>query len=663
MVRVLAAFCLALVALPAQLSAEPPRAAELTRHGFAPGTQRKVTLHGQNLKGAMIVHNDLCLVRVHVVQGYPGTDPSRVELEVDVPAETPLGFYAFRVSNQEGISNPIGLMVDDLPTVLKDGAHTTPAKAQPVKTPSAIEGAVTADQADCFRIHATAGQLLSVEAVARRIGSPLDPLIRLLDARGNELAYSDDDESLGADARFAHRFKEEGDYVIEIRDSRYSGNGAFRYRLRIGDFPLVSSCYPLAGIQGKKTLVDIIGPEVSDVAPLELQMPPTGAGEQWLQRAARRAGGQSSGIFRTFKSSYREIVEVEPNNTPDNAQRVAYGTGVSGRFQAARDRDQYRFTVAEQAPIEIHANTRSFGTPTNLVLRLIDPNGKEIARGDEVAGGDPDYLIAIRAPKSGDYRLVVDELTGRGGAEFAYRVMIGPVKRSFDLTTEKSVFQISADGLIAVPVTVKRKYGFQGPIKFVLAGSVAGWRVLDGIPEGKDSATIRIEPKQNEPTLFAHSFYLIGNAQVDGGKSQWGVTQRAAVQQEMRKLDNPPDELLHGLYYVVGPALPPMVELNVESKTVLVEPLGKPTQLKVTAKRKAGFDGAIELRARNLPNEFELKKAKIDKGKDSATIEIKLVEDTTRDSLAFEVVGLYEHQGRARKVVLNDLQIELKRPK
>ena len=66
---------------------------------------------------------------------------------------------------------------------------------------------------DFFRIAVAAGQRVSFEVLGRRLGSGLDPVLRLRDSAGRELpgAYSDDAPGLQTDARLTHTFGVAGD--------------------------------------------------------------------------------------------------------------------------------------------------------------------------------------------------------------------------------------------------------------------------------------------------------------------------------------------------------------------------------------------------------------------------------------------------------------------
>ena len=187
-------------------------------------------------------------------------------------------------------------MIDDLPTVAEQAStNKTPDKAQKLTLPIAVEGTYEAETFDYFTFHADAGQRISVEVVARRLSSPLDAVIRLLDSAGRELAYSDDDEAIGADPRFTHTFAKAGDYRIELRDIRYQGNASSAYRLRIGDFPLLTAPYPAGVAQGSEGVIEPTGLGLGKLEPVRLKIAKNDA-TAVRPLALRYADGQGSGF-------------------------------------------------------------------------------------------------------------------------------------------------------------------------------------------------------------------------------------------------------------------------------------------------------------------------------------------------------------------------------
>src|SRR5207249_172983 len=123
------------------------------------------------------------------------------------------------------------------PSIVESGENKTMTNAQQLKLPVAVDGASDELSFDYYKFTAKKGQRISFEIVAQRLGSRLDPVLRLLDAKGRELEYCDDDPGAGADSRFAHRFAAGGKYFLEIRDVNYQGGPQYFYRLRVGNLP------------------------------------------------------------------------------------------------------------------------------------------------------------------------------------------------------------------------------------------------------------------------------------------------------------------------------------------------------------------------------------------------------------------------------------------
>src|SRR5262249_52907289 len=156
--------------------------------------------------------------------------------------DAPIGFHALRLATKHGISNLRLFCIDDLPQIMESDANHSKATAQPVPVPCVVVGRADAEQSDFFKISVKAGQRLSMEILGRRLGSPFDPQISVIDPRvQRELAYSNDAPGLQTDARLTHTFKQAGDYLIEIRDVMYRGGPDYWYRLRLGDFPCATT--------------------------------------------------------------------------------------------------------------------------------------------------------------------------------------------------------------------------------------------------------------------------------------------------------------------------------------------------------------------------------------------------------------------------------------
>ena len=157
--------------------------------------------------------------------------------------------------------------------------------------PVAVDGTCEPETFDFYKFNAAAGQRITCEVVARRLGYALDPAIRLLDATGKELAYSDDEPGIGADCRFAHTFAAAGTYTLEIRDIRYAGGPTHRYRMRIGNFPLSTTTFPMGARRGSTPKLQLSERRRRRRAPVRLDSHDRTRGPRNDRRQAPRRAG------------------------------------------------------------------------------------------------------------------------------------------------------------------------------------------------------------------------------------------------------------------------------------------------------------------------------------------------------------------------------------
>ncbi len=158
-----------------------------------------------------------------------------------LPKETAPGIYTYWLDKNWPVPVPVRFAVDTLPEALEQEPNDTAAQAQPVQVPQIVNGRIQAtDDEDVFRLEGKTGQKIVVEVIARRVGSPLDSVLKLTDAQGRLLAASDDieDPSCGwlthyADSRLEATLPADGAYYVHLRDAQHRSGREYAYRLRI----------------------------------------------------------------------------------------------------------------------------------------------------------------------------------------------------------------------------------------------------------------------------------------------------------------------------------------------------------------------------------------------------------------------------------------------
>jgi sugar lactone lactonase YvrE len=76
------------------------------------------------------------------------------------------------------------------------------------------------------------GTTLEIDVAARRIGSPLDPVLRLWSPAGSMVAYNDD--HYGLDSRIVYEVPRSGVYAVSVAGFGGEGGPGYHYRLNLG---------------------------------------------------------------------------------------------------------------------------------------------------------------------------------------------------------------------------------------------------------------------------------------------------------------------------------------------------------------------------------------------------------------------------------------------
>lgn len=145
------------------------------------------------------------------------------------------------VKKEKLVSNPVPFAFSDLPEIFEKESNNDIHSAQALKLPVMINGQVSSPgDHDCFVFKAKAGDSIVVEVIARRLDSPLDSWLELLDANGKIIMTNDDhvDRRYGlvthhADSVLVHTLPADGKYYIRLLDIQDKGSEAHAYRLRV----------------------------------------------------------------------------------------------------------------------------------------------------------------------------------------------------------------------------------------------------------------------------------------------------------------------------------------------------------------------------------------------------------------------------------------------
>jgi len=143
-----------------------------------------------------------------------------------ITAQSEVGVVQYLMNES---ANPVPLEVVTNPVLIEPNSETLISQI-----PVTISGQIlSAGEIDSFRIEGKKGSSLVLRADARSLGSQLDPVLRLTDMDGKQLAEVDDKAGEKYDSEVTYTPKVDGPLAVEICDRFEHGSERHFYRLSI----------------------------------------------------------------------------------------------------------------------------------------------------------------------------------------------------------------------------------------------------------------------------------------------------------------------------------------------------------------------------------------------------------------------------------------------
>ncbi len=508
-----------------------------------------------------------------------------------------------RLITPQGASTLGQLVVVRDPVVREAANNDTLATAQPIPLPATVCGAIEkAEDVDFCKFHVKAGAALTFHVQCQRLQNRIhdlqehaDPIITLRDARGTVLAASDN--FFFGDPLLHHRFAAEGDYFLEVRDTRYGGNPNWQYSIEIHDRPFVTTTFPLRVTPGTTARLRPVGYNLPADATATVAVP-ADAPER-LRWAVLSLGKETTNAVPLVVSRLPEVLEAAGEHaTADRAQPVAVPCGISGRIDKEGEVDGYAFEAqaGERFTFRVLARDGHSGLDSNL--RILNAKGERLVENDDAGSRfiSADSVIENwAAPAAGRYVLEVRDLHARGGPGFVYFLELMRSRPHFtlELDTDKTLL---APGTVAVIYArVARKDGFAGEVQLEIEGLPPGVTATCGriLASGTDGCILL----QAAPSakLCAANLRVTGTATHAEGKEKPVTLQ--AVARPLQEVYMPGGGRYH--YPVemhtlsIGDPLD-LRSVKISPATVVLKP-GESKRIDVVIERAPGFKGNVTL--------------------------------------------------------------------
>jgi hypothetical protein len=482
------------------LSAATPALSNISPRGVQRGAEATLLFNGSRLTDAQeifVYYPGITVAKLEVV------NDNQVKVTAKIAADCRLGEHVFRIRTASGISEMQTLYVGALPVAQEKEPNSDFAAPQKIDLNVTVEGVADNEDVDYYLVEAKKGQRLTAEVEGMRLGTTVfDPYVAIMDLKRFELAASDDAALLAQDCVASIVVPADGQYVIQVRESAYAGNGGCRYRLHVGTFPRPTGVLPSGGKLGDEVEVTYLGDA-------------TGEFKQKVKLPAARPNDQAVGSFGVFAqdatgispsgnpfrlSDVGNVIEVEPNDNANQATKGELPLAFNGIISKPGDIDFFRFTAKKGQIYDIHCYARRLRSPLDPVMTIYHFGGAAIIGNDDAVG--PDSYFRVTFPEDKEYMISVQDHLGKGGSNYTYRLEFTPVTPKLTVTIPKvDIFGYSQERqTIPVPrgnryacLMVAGRQDFGGPL-------VLG---AEGLPKGLTMHTDQILPNMDRvPVVF-----------------------------------------------------------------------------------------------------------------------------------------------------------------
>jgi hypothetical protein len=408
---------------------------------------------------------------------------------VKVAEASPLGIRRWRVNTSQGVTSRMKFVVGDLSEVVEEEIDGEPIPTS-VQLPVTINGRIfPREDVDIWMFEAKAGERISCEVNAARIGSPLDSRIEIRDPNGTVLTENVD--GLGVDSFVQFVAPKAGRYECRIHDIEFGGLQHYIYRLTIRKGPYLESVYPLGGQRGDSVTLQLSRSDLPD-AQATVAIPKDA--DRQLNLSLPKV---ASNNVTLVTGNLPEHLEVEPNDEADavklEAVSVKSGMVFNGRIDKPGDIDLFRFSAEAGKTLLVEVQSSRLGTPLDSILSILSSDGKQLKLNDDLAGGISDSRVVWKVPNGDSFFVQIrDQFDHRGGSRFAYRISISEVsEQHFTLKLPIDTVNIEQGAETKLKIGVDRSFGFKGEVELS----------IEGLPDGVTADPVKIAKNRQDAQL------------------------------------------------------------------------------------------------------------------------------------------------------------------
>ena len=547
----------------------------------------------------------------------------KVKIKITIGGNVPCGLYDLRLQGPKGVSNMLPFEVSSYPNFLENKNSWPKRPNEVYSLPAVLCGYVSPGGVDYFRFSGRKGETIVAEVKGRQLVPYIadavpgwfQPVIKILDSQGKEIAYSDDYYH-HVDPVIMTTLPKDGKYTLMIHDAIYRGRQDFNYRIQLGVIPFVTGRYPAYGVAGKKVKQQLEGVNLGTTkATAKVKK------EGYHHLSFTNDIGTSNAVpFYAVPKGIRLI------HSPKEGAELTLTNAIADSLTSESRIKRYKIYAEDKDPIIVELVGRRNDSRIDAVMRLRNKYGRIVATVDDTE--DPlqglmtfhaDPVIKYTPRVGEELTLEVEDLHRGYGKDYHYLLRRHKQLPSFNAFVSPANITVPSGGTSSFRVDVTGK--LKRPANLVVKGLPKGfttsslklrggrkWDVSVTSPKGATVERFPIEVKMEYPG--------------PDGREQADVV--------------PVDKMMQAFYYThhiqaaelaldVTEPSPYRMSLDVDLEKEILFSLHD-TEIPLTIKidKDPNFKDPVELMLGNKNRIFELAPISIEPHETEKTIHIKL---------------------------------------
>jgi hypothetical protein len=463
--------------------------------------------------------------------GKDGKAPSltKIKLEFTIAADALPGIRDFRIIGPTGPSTVGQLVVTRNPVLYEQTNNNTPQTAQPCTFPATLCGVIERNEdIDFFKFTIAEPITLNFRCLGMQLEDKvhdlqthIDPIIAIKNAATGSTVTMANNE-FAADPFLSYEFTYPGEYLLEVRDVRYSGNKYWEYAIEVSQRPFATQVFPL-GISASGAVKDLqpIGPGFADDArtTTTVNIAPNQIGPRFVTLPIGDETTNPVPVVVTDLPLIRE--SGEPNDAPGTAQAVTIPCGINGRIEKPGDIDCYRFDAKKGDRLSLEVLARREQSDLDSILRILRADNASQGENDDLREwnkliSQDSRIENWAAPADGAYVAEIRDVHLRGGNSFVYLLELQRSKPDFELSLDSDKSWIAPGTCTVLFVRGVKKNGFDSDIALHVSGLPEGVIAHCGrIPAGKSNDGCIILEAKPDAKQVAANIVVTGTASAE----------------------------------------------------------------------------------------------------------------------------------------------------